>query len=70
MLAEVVGIVQNVIKCKVIVGTVVLVCLTVAVLSKLAGVVVLTDAVVVTEVDAVGQTLQRQLHLTIDISEE
>ena len=47
-----------------------LISLTVVVLGILAGIVVLTDAVVVTEVDAVCQTLQGQLHFTVEIGEE
>ena len=58
MLAEIVLIVQDIIQCVVIVGGVVLVCLTIVVLGILAGIVMLTDAVVVTEVNTVCQSLQ------------
>ena len=70
MLAEIVLIVQDIIQRIVIVGGVVLVSLTIVVLGILAGIVVLTDALVVTEVDAVCQALQGQLHLTVEIGEE
>ena len=70
MLAEIVLIVQDIIQRIVIVGGVVLVSLTIVVLGILAGIVVLTDALVVTEVDAVCQTLQGQLHLTVEIGKE
>ena len=70
MLAEVIHIVQDVIQRIVIIGRMMLVSLTVVVLGILTGVVMLTDTVVVTEVDAISKALQRQLHLTIQIGKE
>ena len=48
----------------------VLVSLTIVVLSKLTGIVVLADTVVVTEVETVGQSFQRQLYFSVDIGKE
>ena len=70
MLAKVVRIVQDVVERVVVICAVVLVSRTIVVLGKLAGVVVFANAVVVTEVDAIGQAFQRQLNLTIDIGKE
>ena len=70
MLAKVVHIIQNVIKRIIIIGSVVLVSLTIVVLGKLAGIVMLANAVVVTEVKAIGEALQRQLHLGVEVGKE
>ena len=70
VLAEVVGIVEDVIEGVIVVGGVVLVSLAVVVLGIFACIVVLTDTIVVTIVHAVGETLERQLHLGVEVGEE
>jgi hypothetical protein len=48
----------------------VLICLSVVILSKLAGIMVLIDTIVITKVHAIGQTLQREGNLTVNICKE
>ena len=70
MLSEGILIVQDVVEGPVVVDRAVFICLTIWVVAVFVSIVMLTDTIVVTEVETVSETFNWQLELRIDICEE